>query len=253
MIASHDTYTYLPPRHCWMRPFTWLWRTQDLNIDDQKKAGVRYLDIRVRRDHGACRDLPAPLRSDKGVWRVCHGLVDFSHAYGTLTILDLMMRANGLRYRVILERGTPADERRFAEEISNIKYAHTGPLRTQPLRYAAIKKGWRIILTCGDPVADHSFTPFLSDNTLWQNLRRLLKFRTLSPRRWARKHSPLSYCAEAEADSRSASHRARDHARNDGKGLDRVSTKRENPTLHDLITDNTVHFIDFIPSRSANL
>lgn len=47
MIASHDTYTYLPPRHWWMRPFTWLWRTQDLNIDDQKTAGVSYLDIRM--------------------------------------------------------------------------------------------------------------------------------------------------------------------------------------------------------------
>lgn len=46
-LASHNSFSYLPPKHWWMRPFRWMARCQDLNIFQQYKQGVRIFDIRV--------------------------------------------------------------------------------------------------------------------------------------------------------------------------------------------------------------
>lgn len=48
MISSHNTFSYLPPRHKIFNLFKGFWRCQELNINEQIASGVEYLDVRVR-------------------------------------------------------------------------------------------------------------------------------------------------------------------------------------------------------------
>ena len=74
MIASHNTFSYLPPRHKIFNLFTGFWRCQENNINEQLSSGVEYLYVRVR------------YISD-GMVRLCHGLVDYGNEYVTLDAL----------------------------------------------------------------------------------------------------------------------------------------------------------------------
>lgn len=49
ILASHNSLTYNNPQW-YLRPFAWIGRCQDLNIDEQYAYGVRYFDIRVKFD-----------------------------------------------------------------------------------------------------------------------------------------------------------------------------------------------------------
>jgi hypothetical protein len=188
MIASHDSYTFLPPRRWWMRLFTWMWRTQDRNIVEQKKAGARYLDIRVRRNTRRGRKC----RWGQ-LWRVCHGLVDLDMTFASLLEIDALMASHGFRYRLILERGDIHDRALFSDQLLKIAMSHSavGDENQELLRFAAVKRNWEVILDMKDSIVDNSFTPFLSSNTLWQNIKRMWSFRTLSPRKWKMKHPTL--------------------------------------------------------------
>lgn len=66
IFGSHNTMSYLPPRHWWMRPFRFIARCQSLTLEEQLEAGVRYFDLRVRF-----------LPSD-GTPYFCHGYMPFS-------------------------------------------------------------------------------------------------------------------------------------------------------------------------------
>ena len=71
MIASHNTFSYLPPRHKIFNFFKGFWRCQDKNINEQLASGVEYLDVRVR-------------YTFDGKVRLCHGIVDYGGEYADL-------------------------------------------------------------------------------------------------------------------------------------------------------------------------
>lgn len=46
-LGTHNSMSYLPPKHWWMKPFHFIARCQSLHIDKQYRAGARMFDIRV--------------------------------------------------------------------------------------------------------------------------------------------------------------------------------------------------------------
>lgn len=50
ILGSHNSWSYLPPKKWWMKPFTFLAKCQDLDIISQYKEGVRCFDLRIRYD-----------------------------------------------------------------------------------------------------------------------------------------------------------------------------------------------------------
>lgn len=53
ILGSHNSWSYLPPRHWWMRPFAFMARCQSKTIQEQYELGVRCFDLRVRTDRYA--------------------------------------------------------------------------------------------------------------------------------------------------------------------------------------------------------
>lgn len=187
MIATHDTLTYLHPRHFWWRLLAPWWRTQSRSVAQQLADGVRYFDIRLRYD-------------SRGYPVFCHGLVDFRDTEAMAAVRTIL-RAPSARYRILLERGNSADEVRFCQEICESFYS--GLL--SGLDKAIIKQGWRTVLeTAAAPVSIRDLTrpAFLSDRHWWKQPRGLL--RALVPiRRWALRHNKkrqitAGACADGE-------------------------------------------------------
>lgn len=186
MIGSHNSMSYLPPKHWFWRLFTPFWRCQDKTIKEQINAGVRFFDIRVVWD----RKLDC--------WQFAHGLVQFGWKKGdplsvgfepTLTLLE----THGCLYRIVLERGTKYEEARFRNWFV---YSNGAEIwwRSHPNCIAAIiKRGWYNVRLNANyytklHLADHSFVPFRSDKPWW----RQLSWRMFcTPRLWAKRHNTV--------------------------------------------------------------
>ena len=64
-LASHDSMTYLQPKHWYLYPFRFMARCQSKSIEEQyEKYGIRYFDLRVR-------------YTDLGEIEFAHGLMSF--------------------------------------------------------------------------------------------------------------------------------------------------------------------------------
>lgn len=168
MIGTHNSYTFLPARKRIFEWFSFLWRTQDKNIVEQKKIGVTYFDIRVR-------------RTEEGNWRVCHGIVDFGVTFNSLE--EIAQLLSGYRFRLILERNTNNGTWFFRDAILFLT------CRYPSLTFACIKKNWDILLMRESNMVDCTYTPWLSEFSFWKNLKRFRFFSTI--KRWARKHNPI--------------------------------------------------------------
>lgn len=171
MIGSHNSMSYLPPKHWFWRLFTPFWRCQNKTIEEQIKAGVEFFDLRVVWDRKLC------------CWRFAHGLVTFKGSiylvYDTVRYLE----EQDLRYRIVLERGDGWTERQFRSTSGS---SRPGSGCTDII----IKRGWKPIYSkdCGIRVYDHSFVPFHSDRPWW----RQLSWRMFcTPRLWAKRHNTV--------------------------------------------------------------
>lgn len=186
MIGSHNSMSYLPPKHWFWRLFTPFWRCQNKTIEEQIKAGVEFFDIRVVWD----RKLHC--------WQFAHGLVQFGWKKGdplsvglepTLTLLE----AHGCLYRIVLERGSEYDEERFKSWFG---FGADIWWKSHPHCISAIRKrGWKSVRSRrfdyafkNLQLADHSFVPFRSDRPWW----RQLSWRMFcTPRLWAKRHNTV--------------------------------------------------------------
>lgn len=75
-IISHNTFSYLPVRQWWLRPFAWMARCQDKDIDAQMKIADG-IDIRVRFDED---EIP----------HFAHGLIEYEgEVHSLLAKLDM--------------------------------------------------------------------------------------------------------------------------------------------------------------------
>ena len=50
ILGAHNSWSYLPPKHWWMRPFAFMARCQRVDIRKQYALGVRCFDLRIRFD-----------------------------------------------------------------------------------------------------------------------------------------------------------------------------------------------------------
>lgn len=177
MVGSHDSMTFMRARYRFMELFTILWRTQTRDLTDQAMAGVRYFDIRVRRD--------------KGMWILCHGLVDLDKVFSSLDKLieyvDILGSHPGLGgrpyIRLILERG---DSLEFETAAPRLAEKFPG------ICFIAIKRGWRVLLNRDPEIVDMTFVPWLSDNSFKENMKRLWQM--------IRSGKPLSIAAHARSN-----------------------------------------------------
>lgn len=187
MIGSHNSMSYLPPKHWFWRLFTPFWRCQNKTIEEQIKAGVEFFDIRVVWD----RKL--------NIWQFAHGLVQFvftdldffTMEEDLLTYLD----AHGCLYRIVLERGTEFDEARFRNWFLYSNGAEIWWGSHPHCTAVIIKRGWKSVRSRrfdyafkNLQLADHSFVPFRSDRPWW----RQLSWRMFcTPRLWAKRHNTV--------------------------------------------------------------
>lgn len=72
MLASHNSYSYFNTKNIFVNLFSFLWKCQKLNIDEQYKLGVRIFDIRVYRYNNK--------------WGVSHGYARFNDIYFNLLL-----------------------------------------------------------------------------------------------------------------------------------------------------------------------
>ena len=167
MIGSHDSFTYLNPIHNIFKLFKFLWRTQTKTITEQYNYGVRYFDIRVK--------------YKRNRWYICHGLVIFNVAFASLKhIIDFFnLHYPGSKLRIIYEKGNFEDI--FKQEIREL-------LDNETLSYACIKSKWKVLVNKDPIINDYTYRPFLSDLSLWENIKRMNLFSTI--KKWAKKHNP---------------------------------------------------------------
>lgn len=160
MIGSHDSFTYLEAKYSIFNLFSFLWRTQSLTIGEQIVKGVFYFDIRVRK--------VSKKDSNKYCWRVCHGLVDFDVEFNRIE--DILKTFKPYKVRIILERGSTEDEELFINEVKEVSKNY------ENLWFSCIKKNWIVIVDLDPYIIDYSYTPILSGNTLWSNIKRIFNF-----------------------------------------------------------------------------
>ena len=137
MIASHNTFSYLPPRYKIFNLFEGFWRCQEKDIKEQLASGVNYLDVRVR-------------YTSDGMVRLCHGLVDYGKEYDSLAELiedciyknvpATKSKKKKIHYRLILERG---NRLYFEADADEIRVYQVKDNRNALLDWVVIKKGWK--------------------------------------------------------------------------------------------------------------
>lgn len=185
MIATHNTFTYLPAKSKAVNLFAPLWRCQSLTLKRQYAAGVRYFDVRV-----------APEQDAKGktIFRLCHGRASLVMFFSSVPALDTYLRRRYPRaaYRLILERGgiDSAEGETFLRQANTlIREAQEGK---GIIDAVIVKHPWKVVFSRGTKTLREYYCHPLNWNTdmpLAYNLRHL-DLRQLSIRGWARRHNP---------------------------------------------------------------
>lgn len=166
MIGSHNSYSYLNPVNTVYNTVSGLWRCQTKTIQEQYNAGVRYFDVRVHKEGS--------------FWRICHGAVDFNLKFPSLeNICLLFQNMEGSKLRLILEKG---DSDEFEKTVISLSEKYSC------LVFSCIKKDWKVILDKGVQLIDYTYTPWLSGESFWSNIKRFNFLSTIKA--WAKAHNP---------------------------------------------------------------
>lgn len=168
MIGTHNSYSFQKAKLWILNLFSFLWRCQTKNINEQIKSNVEYFDVRVRYDK----------KSD--CWRTCHGIVDFRQCFKRIE--NITEKFKDKRLRIILERYCDYGWYKFRSQIdvAQKKYGN--------IYFSAAKKGWKILIDNDKSLIDYTFVPWLSDLSFFKNILNHNFFSTI--KRWAKKHNP---------------------------------------------------------------
>ncbi len=200
MLASHNTLTYLPPRRWWARLLRPFWQCQDRPpsaVCSSVPVGSRYI---ATPDEGS-RPIPhcasaAPVRLDirvrrdsRGRWWPCHGLIDLGpRSYLTLTAL---LEAHNIYPRHDLSLRVVLE--RSANPEADIRHFRDAVAFAQCRGYnipeAAVKSPWQLLLgPDATPAEDHYHKPLDTALPWWRQLPGLLRAITTTPRAYAKAH-----------------------------------------------------------------
>lgn len=107
ILGSHNSWTFRKPNKWYMRPFTWITRCQNKNINEQVQKKASYFDLRVRLD------------TNSFMWYVAHGCMTFGKLpYDDLSYLNSLQ---GVYVRVILEYNKkPLGEKFIHEQFASL-------------------------------------------------------------------------------------------------------------------------------------
>lgn len=89
-LASHNTFTYLPVKQWYLKPFAFMGRCQSKDVVEQFDAGARLFDLRVS--------------FSKGHVQISHGLLDYKGDVFEILGLLNVLSSSPLYVRVILEK-----------------------------------------------------------------------------------------------------------------------------------------------------
>lgn len=90
-LGSHNTFTYLPVKQWYLKPFAFAARCQEVDIWQQYALGVRLFDLRIR-------------FNDKGTPIICHGIIQYEHPDNFIyEVLNKLNKCKGIYIRVVLE------------------------------------------------------------------------------------------------------------------------------------------------------
>lgn len=105
MICSHDTFTYLEPKYKILNLIKRFWKTQEKDLYNQYKSGIRYFDIR--------------LYWTGTEWGTCHGITEFNYTFKSIKLLLRFFRIyySDVKIRLCLDKG---DDTQFENEIQEI-------------------------------------------------------------------------------------------------------------------------------------
>lgn len=97
IYGSHNSMTFLPPKHWWGYLGLWIARCQNKTIEEQFNAGARVFDFRIYYDYNEVE------------WNFAHGLINFKsdiRFWKYLEILNTLARAKNetVYIRLILEK-----------------------------------------------------------------------------------------------------------------------------------------------------
>lgn len=168
MIGTHDSFTYLKAKNKIYELFSFLWRTQTKNIDEQKALGVKYIDIRVH-------------KNKYNNWELCHGVVNFPLSFSSLK--NIFHVFDDFKIRLILEKGNKSDEKAFISATEFLTSYFTN------IAFIGIKKKWVILFNECFKIKDYTYVPFYSNLSFWKNIKRMNWFSTI--KKWAKKHNPI--------------------------------------------------------------
>lgn len=167
MIATHNSMSYLPFESFWYALKGKRYRCQNKTIDEQIEDGVKYFDIRIKRD----KELST---STNDIWKFAHSGANFEYPVEydndgkTIRELSLYQVLNKIEkancfFRLVYEGSNKGDETRFRLEVRTI-------MRVFPkaLDQVVIKNGWQELRKSRFKFVDRSYVPIYSDkNASW--------------------------------------------------------------------------------------
>lgn len=90
-IGTHNSFTYLPVRQWWLKPFAFVARCQRVDFLKQIELGAAFLDMRIR-------------FNKDGMPVICHGLTEFKHDNTFIQdVFKECQKIGGITIRIVLE------------------------------------------------------------------------------------------------------------------------------------------------------
>lgn len=125
ILGSHNSMSYLPPKHWWLYPFNFMARCQSKSIKEQYELGVRLFDIRIAYDN-----------TGKPHFR--HGLMRYK---GTVEpVFVYLNEMGGCHVRIILEEYS--DDRTETQENAFFLDCKTWASKYPGIRFCCGTRKW---------------------------------------------------------------------------------------------------------------
>ena len=155
IIGTHNTMSYLPPKHWWLKPFNWLFaKCQNDPFSNLRKYSIL-------RDIVNCVDLRIYWNEKSESWHFAHGLID----YGELNLISFIeeLIKNNIEYiRIILERDGGEDL--FFTACKNLEMIYGGDVI---FIGGNRKSDWKQIYEFANILPIHQWVGSMAEDVRW--------------------------------------------------------------------------------------
>ena len=172
MLGTHDSFTYFKANSWAVNLISKYWRCQEKSITEQYKLGVRFFDVRIKRD----------TQQGKKVWRCCHGLAEFPKIFMSIDAICnyFTYTLKDCKFRIWLEKGSEKDWDDFITEALDAKDKFEGFVQ-------AVRKSGEVIL-----FQKPTYLPIKYYAAPMEKFGNIVKGIYTNPiKSWAKKHNPV--------------------------------------------------------------